>query len=129
MPYTPVKRALDAILASLALLLLSPFLLLIALAVRVQMGSPVIFRQTRPGLDGRPFTVFKFRTMLTAVGPDAKPLSDAARLTGLGRFLRALSLDELPELVNVVRGDMSLVGPRPLLLEYLPLYSAEQQRR
>ena len=129
MTYASVKRAMDVILASLALLILSPFLLLIAAAVRLRLGSPIIFRQTRPGLDGRPFTLLKFRTMRIATGRDGKPLPDAARLDPLGRFLRAGSLDELPELVNVVRGDMSLVGPRPLLLEYLPLYSAEQQRR
>jgi len=127
--YAHLKRAMDVILASLALLIVSPFLLLIAAAVRLRLGSPIIFRQTRPGLDGRPFTLHKFRTMRTATGRDGKPLPDAARLAPLGRFLRAGSLDELPELVNVVRGDMSLVGPRPLLLEYLPLYSAEQQRR
>jgi len=124
-----MKRAIDVVLASLALLCLSPFLLLIAAAVRWRLGSPVIFRQIRPCLHGRPFTLFKFRTMRNATGPDGAPLPDAARLTPLGRLLRAASLDELPELVNVVRGDMSLVGPRPLLMEYLPLYSAEQQRR
>ena len=129
MTYASIKRAMDVVLASLALLVLSPFLLIISASVRLRLGAPVIFRQTRPGLDGRPFTLFKFRTMRNATGRDGRPLSDAARLTRLGRFLRTASLDELPELVNVVRGDMSLVGPRPLLMEYLPLYSAEQRRR
>ena len=120
---------MDVILASLALLVLSPFLLIIVAAVRLRLGSPVIFRQTRPGLNGRPFTLLKFRTMRNTIDRNGQPLPDAVRLTRLGSFLRATSLDELPELVNVVRGDMSLVGPRPLLMEYLPLYSAEQQRR
>ena len=120
---------MDAVLASLALLLLSPIMLLIAVAVRLRLGSPVIFRQTRPGLHGQPFTLFKFRTMREATDLGGRALPDAVRLTRLGRVLRAASLDELPELVNVVRGDMSLVGPRPLLMEYLPLYSPEQQRR
>ena len=124
-----MKRAMDVVLSSLALLVLSPFLLIIAAAVRLRLGSPVIFRQTRPGLNGRPFTLLKFRTMRDTTGCDGQPLPDAVRLTHLGSFLRAASLDELPGLVNVVRGDMSLVGPRPLLMEYLPLYSAEQQRR
>ena len=120
---------MDVVLASLALLLLSPLLLFVALAVRLSLGAPVIFRQTRPGLNGRPFTLLKFRTMRNAADRDGRQLPDAVRLTPLGRVLRAASLDELPGLVNVVRGDMSLVGPRPLLMEYLPLYSAEQQRR
>jgi lipopolysaccharide/colanic/teichoic acid biosynthesis glycosyltransferase len=120
---------MDAVLASLALLLLSPIMLLIAVAVRLRLGSPVIFRQTRPGLHGQPFTLFKFRTMREATDLDGRALPDAVRLTRLGRMLRAASLDELPELANVVRGEMSLVGPRPLLMEYLPLYSPEQQRR
>ncbi len=93
------------------------------------MGAPVLFRQTRPGRDGKPFRMIKFRTMLDAVGSDGTPLPDDQRLTGLGRFLRATSMDELPELWNVLKGDMSLVGPRPLLMEYLPLYSQEQSRR
>lgn len=120
---------MDAVLASLALLFLSPIMLLIAVAVRLRLGNPVIFRQTRPGLHGQPFTLFKFRTMREATDLGGRALPDAVRLTRLGRVLRAASLDELPELVNVVRGDMSLVGPRPLLMEYLPLYSPEQQRR
>jgi lipopolysaccharide/colanic/teichoic acid biosynthesis glycosyltransferase len=124
-----VKRALDVVVACLALLLLTPLLLAIALAVRLALGSPVLFRQTRPGIGGRPFTMVKFRSMRDATGADGKGLPDSQRLTRFGRFLRAWSLDELPELWNVLRGDMSLVGPRPLLMEYLPLYSAEQARR
>lgn len=123
-----MKRLLDVIAAALALIVLAPLIALIAVAVRLTMGSPVLFRQERPGLHGRVFTILKFRTMRQPPvgGRDA---SDAARLTPFGRFLRSTSLDELPELINVLRGDMSLVGPRPLLVEYLPLYSAEQARR
>jgi sugar transferase EpsL len=124
-----VKRALDVAGAGLGLLVLSPVMLAVAVAVRATLGSPVLFRQTRPGLGGRPFDLYKFRTMRHAPGPDGHPLPDAERLTGLGRFLRSASLDELPELLNVLKGEMSLVGPRPLLMEYLPLYSPEQARR
>lgn len=120
------KRALDLAAATLGLLVLSPLLVVVAVTVRLFDGAPVIFRQTRPGRGGRPFTLVKFRTMRPAGGSGA---ADDARLTRLGRWLRATSLDELPELWNVLRGDMSLVGPRPLLLEYLPLYSADQARR
>jgi lipopolysaccharide/colanic/teichoic acid biosynthesis glycosyltransferase len=123
------KRALDAAAAGTALLLLSPLLAAVAVAVRVNLGSPVLFSQVRPGLHGRPFRLVKFRTMRDAAGPDGQPLPDAERLTPFGRFLRASSLDELPELWNVLRGEMSLVGPRPLLTEYLPLYSPWQARR
>lgn len=124
-----IKRLID-ILASLAgLLVLAPVLLLVFLLVRIQMGSPVLFRQVRPGMNGKPFTMVKFRTMLDAVDAQGNPLPDDQRLTRLGSFLRSTSLDELPELWNVLRGDMSLVGPRPLLMEYLPLYSPEQARR
>jgi len=123
------KRALDLLVAGGALVLLSPVLLLVAVAVRAALGAPVLFRQERPGLDGRPFTILKFRTMRDAVGRDGQSLSDELRLTAFGRWLRSTSLDELPELVNVLRGDMSLVGPRPLLMEYLPLYDREQARR
>ena len=110
-------------------MVLSPLLLVIGLAVRLRMGSPVLFRQTRPGLGGRPFELLKFRTMTDRRGPDGALLPDAERLTWIGRLLRRTSLDELPELVNVLRGDMSLVGPRPLLMEYLALYTPEQARR
>lgn len=110
-------------------MLLSPVLLATAIAVRLNMGSPVLFVQERPGLNGVPFGMVKFRTMRDAVGPDGRMLDDGERLTRFGSFLRSTSLDELPGLWNVVRGQMSLVGPRPLLVEYLPLYSPEQARR
>jgi lipopolysaccharide/colanic/teichoic acid biosynthesis glycosyltransferase len=113
----------------MALLLLWPLLLLLALLIRWNMGPPALFRQQRPGLNGAPFTLLKFRTMKEANGADGQPLPDAERLTPLGAFIRRASLDELPQLINVLRGDMSLVGPRPLLMEYLPLYSARQARR
>lgn len=122
-------RLLDVAGSVLLLVLLSPVLLVVALAVRLVLGSPVLFRQLRPGLRGTPFTLLKFRTMCDARDVSGNALPDSARLTRLGRFLRATSVDELPELVNVVRGDMSLVGPRPLLMEYLPRYTAEQARR
>lgn len=117
------KRLLDLAIALPALLLLSPVILATALVVRLALGPGVFFRQTRPGLHGRPFEILKFRSMR------AGPGTDEERLTGFGRLLRSTSLDELPELWNILRGDMSLVGPRPLLLRYLPLYSAEQARR
>jgi sugar transferase EpsL len=123
------KRAFDVAAAAAALVVLSPVLAAIAVAVRVAIGSPVLFRQTRPGLHGRPFTLLKFRTMTDARDAAGALRHDAERLTRFGRFLRRTSLDELPELLNVLRGDMSLVGPRPLLMEYLPLYSPEQMRR
>jgi lipopolysaccharide/colanic/teichoic acid biosynthesis glycosyltransferase len=115
--------------ALLALLLLAMPLLVLAWLIRRKLGSPVLFRQVRPGLQGRPFTMVKFRTMTDERGPDGALLPDAQRLTPFGRFLRASSLDELPELWNVLKGEMSLVGPRPLLMEYLPLYTPEQVRR
>jgi lipopolysaccharide/colanic/teichoic acid biosynthesis glycosyltransferase len=124
-----VKRALDLVLSVVLLVLLSPVMLLTAGLVMLRFGRPVLFRQIRPGRDGQPFLMVKFRTMTSEVDADGQLLPDAARLPALGRFLRASSLDELPELWNVVRGDMSLVGPRPLLMEYLPLYTPEQQRR
>ncbi len=124
-----VKRAFDVVVAGSALVLLSPVLAAAAVAVRVTMGSPVLFRQQRPGRHGVPFELLKFRTMSERRGRDGALLPDAERLTAVGRFLRRTSLDELPELVNVVKGEMSLVGPRPLLMEYLPLYSPEQARR
>ena len=124
-----MKRLFDFVLACLALLILGLPLLFLIWQIRRKLGSPVFFRQTRPGLHGKPFKMVKFRTMTDARGPDSKLLSDSERLTAFGRFLRATSLDELPELWNVLKGDMSLVGPRPLLMEYLPLYSLEQARR
>jgi lipopolysaccharide/colanic/teichoic acid biosynthesis glycosyltransferase len=124
-----MKRFFDFVAASLALLLLALPLLALAWLIRRKLGSPVLFRQVRPGWHGRPFTMVKFRTMTDERGPDGALLPDAQRLTPFGRFLRASSLDELPELWNVLRGEMSLVGPRPLLMEYLPLYSPEQARR
>ena len=127
--YGALKRGADACAALAGLVVLSPLLLLIAAAVRLLLGSPVLYRQTRPGFQGRPFTIVKFRTMTDARGADGAPLPDADRLTAFGRFLRLSSMDELPELWNVLVGDMSLVGPRPLLMSYLPLYNAEQSRR
>jgi sugar transferase EpsL len=123
------KRIFDLIVASLGLIVLSPFIVLIAILVRIFLGAPDLFRQTRPGYKGKPFTAYKFRTMTNARDAQGNLLSDAIRLTRFGKFLRSLSLDELPELFNILRGEMSLVGPRPLLMEYLPLYSAEQMRR
>ena len=124
-----VKRAFDCLVAGVLLLALSPLLPALGVAIAVVMGRPVLFAQQRPGLGGRPFRMFKFRSMRDARQPDGTLLPDGERLTPLGRFLRSTSLDELPELWNVVRSDMSLVGPRPLLMEYLPLYSPEQARR
>lgn len=124
-----MKRAFDFIVALLLLMALALPMLVVMALVRYRLGSPVLFRQQRPGLNGRPFHMVKFRTMTDAKAPDGSLLPDAQRLTAFGRFLRSSSLDELPELWNVLRGDMSLVGPRPLLMEYLPLYSAEQARR
>jgi lipopolysaccharide/colanic/teichoic acid biosynthesis glycosyltransferase len=124
-----MKRFTDIVLAAIAGTLLLVPLLILMLLVRRKLGSPVFFRQTRPGLHGRPFQMIKFRTMTDARTADGKLMPDADRLTAFGRFLRATSLDELPELWNVLKGDMSLVGPRPLLMEYLPLYSPQQARR
>jgi lipopolysaccharide/colanic/teichoic acid biosynthesis glycosyltransferase len=129
MPLPCSKRVLDIALTLVALVLLSPLFLLVSAAVRVIMGPPVLFRQVRAGLAGTPFVMRKFRTMHDAWDEHGAPLRDELRLHGLGRFLRATSLDELPELWSVLVGDMSLVGPRPLLMEYLPLYSDEQRRR
>ena len=123
------KRILDLAVAALGLVILSPVYLTLAVLVHVLLGTPELFRQQRPGYKERPFHLYKFRTMTDARDPAGRLLPDSARLTGLGRFLRAWSLDELPELFNILRGEMSLVGPRPLLMEYLPLYSAEQRRR
>ena len=127
--YAAAKRAMDVAVAGTALLLLSPVIALTALAIRVRLGSPVVFRQTRPGREGRPFQVVKFRTMTEARGPDGALLPDAERLPPFGALLRRTSLDELPQLWNVLRGDMSLVGPRPLLMQYLARYTPEQARR
>lgn len=124
-----VKRALDFILSFLALILLSPVLLLTALLVRIKLGSPVIFCQPRPGKDEKIFNLYKFRSMTDQRDADGALLPDSQRLTPFGQFLRKTSLDELPELVNILRGDMSIVGPRPLLVKYLPLYTQQQRRR
>ena len=124
-----LKRTFDFLIALVLLVALSPLLALLALAVRWKLGRPVLFAQTRPGLHGAPFAFYKFRTMTDARDAAGDPLPDAARLTPFGELMRKLSLDELPQLVNVLKGDMSLVGPRPLLMEYLPLYSERQAQR
>ncbi|HRJ45863.1 MAG TPA: sugar transferase [Opitutaceae bacterium] len=124
-----MKRLFDLMLSALGLLSLALPLLVLMWMVRRKLGNPVFFRQMRPGMHGKPFEMLKLRTMSDECGPDGQLLSDAVRLTPFGRFLRASSLDELPELWNVLKGDMSLVGPRPLLMEYLPLYTPEQARR
>ncbi|MDO4924970.1 MAG: sugar transferase [Turicibacter sp.] len=124
-----IKRVLDFIIALIGLIVASPILLVVALLVRLKLGSPILFRQQRVGLDGEIFEMVKFRTMKDATDPQGNPLPDEYRLTSFGNFLRKSSLDELPELWNVLKGDMSLVGPRPLLVEYLPLYSKEQMKR
>ncbi len=124
-----MKRLFDVVLSLAALVVLAPLLLVLAAAVWMLLGRPVLFRQRRPGLGGRPFMMCKFRTMRNEVDGSGEPLPDGERLTVAGRFLRRTSLDELPELFNVLKGDMSLVGPRPLLMEYLPLYSPAQARR
>jgi sugar transferase EpsL len=124
-----MKRAMDFFGALVALLLLSPVVAVLCILVRSKLGSPVFFRQVRPGIEGRPFNMVKFRTMTDERGPDGGLLPDDQRLTALGAWLRSTSLDELPELFNVLKGDMSLVGPRPLLMEYLPRYSDRQARR
>lgn len=123
------KRLLDIIIASVALILLSPLYAFVAYKVKKNLGSPVLFRQVRPGLHGKPFEMIKFRTMKDAVDEQGNPLPDSERLTPFGQMLRSTSLDEMPELWNVIKGDMSIVGPRPLLMEYLPLYSPEQAKR
>jgi lipopolysaccharide/colanic/teichoic acid biosynthesis glycosyltransferase len=127
---TPLrKRFFDLALTVPGLILISPVLAVIAIAVRIALGSPVLFRQRRPGLMARPFVLYKFRTMSDEVDTEGNPMPDAVRLSRLGRLLRSFSLDELPELLNVIKGEMSLVGPRPLLMRYLERYSAEQARR
>lgn len=124
-----MKRLIDILGAGIGLVLLSPILLYLFWKIRQDMGSPVLFRQSRPGKQGKPFGMIKFRSMQDAIGQDGAPLPDSERITPLGRKLRSSSADELPELWNVLKGEMSLVGPRPLLMEYLPLYSPEQARR
>ena len=124
-----LKRLLDIVIASSALVLLSPVYALVAYKVKKNLGSPVLFRQVRPGLHGKPFEMVKFRTMKDAFDLDGNPLPDSERLTAFGKMLRATSLDEMPELWNVIKGEMSIVGPRPLLMEYLPLYNSEQAKR
>jgi lipopolysaccharide/colanic/teichoic acid biosynthesis glycosyltransferase len=124
-----IKRLFDICVSIAAIVLLSPLLLVTMLVSRIKLGTPVFFRQQRPGLHGQPFEMVKFRTMTGSRDSEGNLLPDGERLTAYGRFLRSTSIDELPELWNVLKGDMSLVGPRPLLMEYLPLYSAEQRRR
>lgn len=124
-----MKRAFDLLLVTLTALIWVPVLLVLVIVVRMKMGSPVFFVQRRPGMHGQPFQLVKFRTMRAPTDAIGAALSDSDRLTSFGRFLRSTSLDELPEIWNVIIGDMSLVGPRPLLMEYLPLYTAEQARR
>lgn len=124
-----IKRTMDFLISLIGLIVIFPILAIVAILIRLNMGTPVIFRQVRPGLHGKPFTMYKFRTMKDERDGQGNPLPDEQRLTRLGRFLRATSLDELPELWNVLKGDMSLVGPRPLLMEYLDRYTPEQARR
>ena len=127
--YQIIKRIFDVIVSVLGLILLSPLLLILAILVRINLGTPVFFRQERPGLNEKIFTLYKFRSMKNAADSKGNLLPDEARLSGFGKILRASSLDELPELINVLKGEMSLVGPRPLLVKYLELYSPEQHRR
>lgn len=124
-----IKRPMDFTLALIAIIVLSPVLLLVALLVRVKLGSPVLFKQKRPGMNEKVFTMYKFRTMTDEHDENGDLLPDEIRLTKFGKFLRSTSLDELPELFNILKGDMSIIGPRPLLVEYLPLYNEHQKRR
>lgn len=124
-----LKRLLDIVIASIALVILSPLYIFVAYKVKKNLGSPVLFRQVRPGLHGKPFEMIKFRSMKDAVDAQGNSLPDSERLTPFGKMLRSSSLDEMPELWNVIKGDMSVVGPRPLLMEYLPLYNKEQAKR
>ncbi|ESK57226.1 MAG: sugar transferase [Moraxellaceae bacterium] len=124
-----LKRLLDVVIASIALVILSPLYIFVAYKVKKNLGSPVLFRQVRPGIHGQPFEMVKFRTMKDAVDGQGNLLPDSERLTTFGKMLRSTSLDEMPELWNVIKGDMSVVGPRPLLMEYLPLYNIEQAKR
>jgi lipopolysaccharide/colanic/teichoic acid biosynthesis glycosyltransferase len=123
------KRLLDLVLSIISLFLLAPFIMLVTFVVWIKLGAPILFSQQRPGLLGKPFTIYKFRTMTDERDDQGRLLPDADRLTAFGNFLRSTSLDELPELFNVLKGDMSLIGPRPLLMEYLPRYTTEQMRR
>jgi sugar transferase EpsL len=124
-----MKRVFDFLVALLAILLLWPVILIISVLVRYYLGDPILFRQQRPGLHGKPFNIYKFRTMLLGYDSQGELLADSERMTKFGTLLRKYSLDELPQLLNVLKGDLSLIGPRPLLMEYLPLYTAEQARR
>jgi len=124
-----IKRAIDICVALFGLLLLSPFLLVVVILVRIQMGSPVLFKQQRPGLHGKPFDILKFRTMTNAKDDNGQLLPDVQRVTWFGNLLRKTSIDEFPELINVLKGDMSLVGPRPLLMRYFPYYTDKEMRR
>jgi len=124
-----LKRPIDFILSLMAIIVLSPVMLVLAILVRFKLGSPVIFKQKRPGLNGRIFTLYKFRTMTDDKDEKGELLPDSVRLTNFGKFLRSTSLDELPELFNILKGDMSIIGPRPLLVQYLPLYNEHQRRR
>lgn len=124
-----IKRILDFTLSLIALIILSPIMLIIAILVRIKLGKPVIFKQKRPGRNEKIFTLYKFRTMIDKKDEEGNLLPDSERLTKFGKFLRSTSLDELPELINIIKGEMSIVGPRPLLVEYLPLYNEEQKHR
>ncbi|KIO68299.1 hypothetical protein B4065_1648 [Caldibacillus thermoamylovorans] len=124
-----IKRPMDFILSLIAIIVLIPVFLVVAILVKIKLGSPILFKQQRPGLDEKIFTMYKFRTMTDERDENGELLPDSIRLTKLGRFLRSTSLDELPELFNIIKGDMSIVGPRPLLVQYLPLYNAHQKRR
>ena len=124
-----IKRIFDLLFSIIVLLLLSPVILIIAILVKINLGSPILFTQERIGKDNKKFKMYKFRTMKDAIGKDGKQLPDSERLTKFGKILRSTSLDELPELINIVKGEMSLIGPRPLLVEYLPLYNEEQIKR
>lgn len=124
-----IKRLLDFFLSSIALIVLSPILLIVSILVRLKLGSPVLFKQERPGLDEEIFTMYKFRTMTNAKSSNGALLHDSVRLTKFGEFLRSTSLDELPGLINIIKGDMSIIGPRPLLVQYLSLYNDHQKRR
>ncbi|WP_423800056.1 sugar transferase [Neobacillus sp. SAB-20_R2A] len=124
-----LKRPLDFILSLIAIVILSPVFLIVAILVRIKLGSPVLFKQTRPGRNGKIFTMYKFRSMTDEIDKNGELLPEIFRLTKFGKILRSTSLDELPELINILKGDMSIIGPRPLLVQYLPLYTEHQKRR